>query len=207
MRIYHATVAGEGTRIGVDEWNEQHVISDLDDYINRFGCYPARRGTGTVTEKTGEYTLNLTYTPMGSWRRLGVRLKLQLTSTDSNPVTVKFRVNGDTTTSRYTGDALKWDSSGSGVISIASDGFNLLEAPPLGSGVERSMWFVNLECWVRGEVFSMKGEASSAYPSTVNRSLLGAYVKATDFTAEPGLSLVFPDNSYLEVCEWEVFCD
>lgn len=207
MRIYHATVAGEGTRIGVDEWNESHVVSDLDDYINRFACYPARRGMGTVTEKTGEYTLSLSYTPADSWRRLGIRFKLQMASTDTNNAVVKLRVNEDTTTSRYSGKSLKWTGSGAVVEDVSSDGFILFEAPPVDSSVERSMWIADLDCWIRGEVFIVTGNIISGYPSVVGVGLSGAYVKSTDFTAEPGLSLVFPDNSYLEVCEWEVFCD
>lgn len=200
FRVYHKKVASQEHQVTGDDWNDEHALEGMNDFMSSYCLQIPRTGAGSETNKSGEYTVNLNYTHTGLPSEFLVEFKCQGKRTDTSDAIVYLRVDSDSTESRYSGSYFLLSASGPSYGSTSGAGLPLFLLPDsLSEG--NALIGGRLEGYLRGASLTM---ACTVYSDSGVRIVTGKYVKSTNFVNKPTLSLIIPSNGYVDQLVWRV---
>jgi len=199
MKIWHKTVASQNHQIDGDDWNDEHLIEGLEDFIGTYSPYSVM-GKGNVQDKDGSYTVNLNYTATTIPRRILVEFMCTGRRTDSNVAPVLLRVDSDSTQSNYNGTYFKIAATGPAYGSTSGEGLPVLFLNDQGSAGNYPL-VGRLECYLKGRILTVSSILAGGGDMHI---VSGMYTKASTFTNPPALSLILPSNGYIDELVWRV---
>ena len=199
MKVWHKAVASQNHQIDGDDWNDEHLIEGLDEFISTY-CPYSVKGGGDIKDKDGSYTVNLNYTSSTIPGEIIVEFRCTGRRKDSNDAPVILRVDSDSTESNYAGVYFKMGSSGPTYGATSGGGLPILSLQDQGSAGDYPL-MGRLECYLNGRILTVSSLVAGGGAMNI---VSGMYTKASVFTNPPSLSLIIPGNGYIDELVWRV---